>query len=87
MASSPDIRVEPASALVDEDVIIWASGLEPHSEVTLLVQTQDRDMRFYSYGCYQADGGGQVKVCEAEPSSGTYTGTPTGPPIHVIHQG
>ena len=68
------LLVHPSCALIDDDVIITATGLEPRSEVTLLVQTEDRGLRFYSYAYFLADESGRVDVSEMAPSGGTYSG-------------
>ncbi len=70
----PNIRVTPASALVDEKVAIEITGLEPGSTVTLRAQMEERKMKFESHGHYIADLDGKIDLRERPSVGGCFIG-------------
>ena len=68
------MKVEPDSALIDDDVTISGSGLQPRCEVTLVVETEERGQKFYSCGHYVTDDAGALDVSKMAALGGTYTG-------------
>jgi dienelactone hydrolase len=74
-ASSPLLLVEPASALLDEPVVIRLTGLAPGEGVTLTATMTDHfDRRWQSEATFTADRAGVVDVSTQAPIAGTYVG-------------
>ena len=68
------IDVSNHDALVDEVVRIVVRGLHRKQAITVHAQTEERNLRFGSCGCFVADENGTVDISRQESKSGTYTG-------------
>ena len=74
-ASSPLLTVEPASALLDEPVVIRLTGLVPGEDVTLTATMTDHfDRHWQSEATFIADRAGVVEVSTQAPIAGSYEG-------------
>ncbi len=70
-----NIKVTPASALVDEKVAIETTGLEPGSTVTIRAQMTERKWKFESHAHYIADLNGKIDFSIQPSAGGSYVGT------------
>lgn len=69
------ISVEPASALIDEPLIIQFTGLTPKSRVTLSMKTTDAgNVTWSSSATFIANHKGILNLAEQAPTKGSYSG-------------
>ena len=74
-ASSRLLTVEPASALLDEPVVLRLTGLVPGEDVTLTATMTDHvDRHWQSDATFIADHAGVVEVSTQAPVTGSYEG-------------
>ena len=74
-ASSRLLTVEPASALLDEPVVLRLTGLVPGEDATLTATMTDHvDRRWQSDATFIADHAGVVEVSTQAPVTGSYEG-------------
>lgn len=92
--AAPRLSVTPASARLDERVVVRVKGLRAGQEVLIRTSTADADGRpWRSEAAFRASAKGTLDVSTAPPVAGTYTGvdamglfwsarpdTPVGPP-------
>lgn len=71
----PRLDFLPDTALVDEEVLLVASGLRPQEEVTLRFAATVVGQRYTSHATFLADNRGTVNLASAAPIRGTYAGT------------
>jgi dienelactone hydrolase len=71
-AQTPVIRVSPASALMDEEIKIRLTGLEPDKPVTLRARMEWHGRPWEAHARFVTDGAGNVDVAGQAPASGTY---------------
>ena len=75
VAVIPCISVIPEHALVDQQVEIIVSNLEPNSQVTLEASARNKEGDTYkSRATFYVDDKGVVNVAKQAPISGSYTG-------------
>src|SRR5215213_3723280 len=74
-APSPLLTVEPASALLDEPVVIRLTGLVPAERVSLTATMTDHFGRqWHSSATFTADSRGIIDVPTQAPIAGSYDG-------------
>ncbi|XP_071479271.1 acyl-coenzyme A thioesterase 2, mitochondrial-like [Diadema antillarum] len=73
---APAIEVYPQVGMMDEQVIIGASGLEPRQQIILRssVKSECGKYSFQAHATYEADNLGRVRVSEQPSLGGTYSG-------------
>eukprot|EP00057_Strongylocentrotus_purpuratus_P018203 XP_011672677.1 PREDICTED: acyl-coenzyme A amino acid N-acyltransferase 2-like [Strongylocentrotus purpuratus] len=83
----PSITVNPKVSLVDEGLIIKASGLSQGQPVTIKAETQIgcSEEKLISLGCYVADESGCVLTSSQPSLEGTYRGLEPLGPIWSMH--
>jgi len=69
------LRVEPASALIDEAVTITASGVQHGEPVTIrATMTDSRGREWQSHAVFMGGDGGRIDLAQMAPNEGTYRG-------------
>ncbi len=71
--NGPQINVSPNPSLVDDNLRITATGLQPGQDVTLLSRMGEMGHRFYGYAHFRGGDNGIVHN-NMESQGGTYTG-------------
>lgn len=69
-----DVTVSPDTPLIDEEITIRASGIDPDDPLTIRVEMQWHDTTFESSATFQPTDEGSVSTAEAAPVSGAYEG-------------
>jgi dienelactone hydrolase len=74
-AEAPRLDVSPRTVMVDEPIVVRATGLRPGSEATLRVQATDASGREWrSEAVFRADAQGTADASRDAPVRGSYTG-------------
>lgn len=74
IAHAPRIKVTPALGMVDEQIRIQLSGLNPNDMVTLVANVYENNCKFESRCVYQADENGETDNISSVSLGGTFKG-------------
>ena len=68
------ISASPPTALVDEDIDIQVSGLQPNQSITLSSMLKEKMVKYLAYAHFMADENGNVSTKWSRSVGGTYEG-------------
>ncbi len=71
----PSIKVSTQESLVDQDIRIQLSQLEPHEKIRIQAQTfDDNQVLWSSFGLFESDDAGKIDLSDQMPLEGSYQG-------------
>ncbi len=72
----PCIEVSQSESLLDQEVIIQFTGLNPQEKILILAQTtDDNGIEWESFGLFQTNDQGEIDLSKQAPLQGSYQGT------------